>query len=100
MKPLISASAAALLVFVLSPNAFSQATNARVGGTVQDSTGALIPGVTVTATNTGTGLVTETFTNEAGIYQFPSLQPGVYDTQADLPGFQSAVTREFQLGGA
>jgi hypothetical protein len=91
---------AAVCVLLLSTNGFSQSTNATVGGTVQDSTGAFIPGVTVTATNTGTGIVTTVISNEAGAYQFASLQPGTYEIKAELPGFQTATTKGFQLGGA
>jgi hypothetical protein len=91
---------AVLLCLVLSLNAFSQSTNATLGGTVQDATGAFIPGVAITATNTATGIVTTVLTNEAGAYQFASLQPGTYEFKADLPGFQPAVARDFQLGGA
>jgi hypothetical protein len=93
-------TAALMLCLVLSLNAFSQSTGATLGGTVQDSTGAFIPGVTITATNTGTGIVTTVLSNEAGAYQFASLQPGTYEIKADLPGFQSAVVKDFQLGGA
>jgi len=89
-----------LLSVVLSVNAFSQSTYATLGGTVQDATGAFIPGVTITATNTGTAIVTTVISNEAGAYQFASLQPGTYDIKAELPGFQPAVARAFQLGGA
>src|SRR6266446_5518707 len=85
---------------LMSFAAFSQSTNATLGGTVQDATGAFIPGVTITATNTGTGIVTTVLSNEAGAYQFASLQPGTYDVKAELPGFQPAVARGFQLGGA
>ena len=92
--------AAIVLSVVLSVNAFSQSENATVGGTVQDSTGALIPGVTVTAKNVATGIAATIVTNEAGAYQFASLQPGTYEIKAELPGFQTAVAKEFQLGGA
>src|SRR5881396_4016699 len=93
-------TAALLLCFGLSLNVFSQSATATLGGTVQDATGAFIPGVTITATNTGTGIVTTVITNEAGAYQFASLQPGTYDIKAELPGHQPAVARAFQLGGA
>ena len=93
-------SIAALLSIVVCLNGFSQSTNATLGGTVQDSTGALIPGVTITATNTGTGIVTTVLTNESGAYQFASLQPGTYDIKASLVGFQSATSNGFRLGGA
>src|SRR5499433_4022931 len=89
-----------LSVLVFCLNAFSQSTNATVGGTVQDATGAFIPGVTITATNTGTGIVTTVISNEAGAYQFASLQPGTYDVKAELTGFQPSVAKAFQLGGA
>jgi len=89
-----------LLCLSLCVLAFSQSENATVGGTVQDATGAFIPGVSVTATNTGTGIVTTVISNEAGAYQFASLQPGTYDIRAELPGFQTSSAKAFQLGGA
>ena len=91
---------APLLGLFVCVNAFSQSTNATLGGTVQDPSGALIPGVTITATNTGTGIVTTVLTNESGAYQFASLQPGSYDIKAALIGFQSATSNGFRLGGA
>jgi hypothetical protein len=81
-------------------NGFGQSINASVGGTVGDSTGALIPGVTVSATNTGTGIVNTAVTNESGAYNFPSLQPGAYKVSAELPGFQTQTFTDVQLGGA
>ena len=62
------------LHLVLSVPVFAQTSNATLGGTVSDATGALIPGVSVTATNVATGIVTTVLTNEAGAYQFASLQ--------------------------
>src|SRR5262245_52155817 len=94
------ATAVVLLSLFVSFNAFSQSTNATVGGTVQDATGAFIPGVTVTATNVGTGIVTTVVSNEAGVYQFASLQPGTYEIKSELPGFQTAIVKDFPLGGA
>ncbi len=93
------AATALSFCFVFTLNGFSQSNNATLGGTVQDASGAFIPGVTITATNTGTGIVTTVISNEAGAYQFASLQPGTYEIKADLPGFQPAVARDFQLGG-
>src|SRR5947208_2698003 len=81
---------AAILFFcVLSSNAFSQSTYATLGGTVQDVSGAFIPGVSITATNTGTGIVNTVVSNDAGAYQFASLQTGTYTVTAELPGFQT-----------
>jgi hypothetical protein len=81
-------------------NGFGQSANSIIGGTVQDVSGALIPGVTVTATNTGTGVVNTAVSNESGTYQFPSLQPGTYKLQAELPGFAISVVNNYALGGS
>src|SRR4029079_19508324 len=57
------------------------------------------PGVTITATNTETGVSTMTFTNESGTYSFPSLQPGrSYSVSAALPGFQTTTFTNIDLG--
>src|SRR6267378_77303 len=90
----------ALVCLALSIKGFAQTSNATVGGTVGDASGALIPGVTVTATNTGTGIVSTVITNESGAYQFGSLQPGAYKISAELAGFQTQAFTEVQLGGA
>ena len=58
-------SVAVLVCIVSITSAFAQV-NSSVGGIVQDSSEALIPGVTVTATNTRTGVVSATVSNESG----------------------------------
>ena len=75
-----------------------QTSNATLGGTVSDSSGALIPGVTVTATNTKTGVVTTVVSNESGAYQFANLQTGTYKVSAELPGFQTQNYNNVSLG--
>src|SRR5256885_11413718 len=91
--------ARALLFFsVLLTTAVAQTTNATLGGTVSDTTRALIPGVTVTATNTQTGIVSTVVTNETGAYNFPSLQTGTYKVTAELPGFQTQAYNDVTLG--
>src|SRR5688572_23859392 len=91
----------ALLIVCLVhfPEAFAQSTNATVGGTVTDPTMALIPGVEVSARNVATGIVNSTITNEAGAYQFASLQTGTYEISATLTGFQSSTINNVILGG-
>jgi len=66
---------------------------------VTDPTGALLPGVTITATNTETGVATTALTNESGAYTFPSLQPGrAYTVSASLAGFQTVTFTGVELG--
>lgn len=99
-KKFTYALAVFLLCVLASAYTFGQGINAIVGGTVSDSSKALIPGVTVTATNTGTNVSAMTVTNESGAYQFPALQPGTYKISAELPGFQTQTFTNVTLGGA
>src|SRR5262245_49662224 len=88
--------AAGLLCLLLAAtNALAQS---RISGTVGDASGALIPGVSVTATNTQTGVMTTVVSNESGAYNFASLQPGSYKVMAELPGFQSQTYDNVTLG--
>src|SRR5881397_3378019 len=80
--------AAIAACFLFGINGFAQVINATLSGTVSDATGALIPGVEITATQTGTGVVSTVVTNESGTYRFASLQPGTYQVKASLAGFQ------------
>src|ERR1700730_15815642 len=59
---------------------------AELAGSVTDATGAIVPGVTVTATNTQTGVTTSTVTNDAGLYRFGELVIGPYRIEASKPG--------------
>src|SRR5262245_16846807 len=86
---------ASLSILLFSLTAFAQ--NSGLRRTVADRTGALIPGVTVTATNTQTGVVTTSLTNETGAYNFISLQPGVYKVSAELSGFQTQSFNNYQV---
>src|SRR5262245_50519389 len=70
--------------------ALAQRTTASIRGTVRDSTQAVLPGVTVTATNEDTGLVRSVVTNEAGIYSVAELPIGRYRVEAELPSFKKA----------
>src|SRR5262245_58035861 len=65
---------AVFLCFFVTIPALAQV-NATVTGTAADATGALVPGVSITAQNNATGIVTSRVTNESGNYNFPSLQP-------------------------
>jgi len=79
---------------------FAQSSNATIGGTVSDASGALIPGVTITATNNGTGVASSALSNETGTYNIPSLLPGVYTVRAELPAFQTQTYTDVRLGNA
>ena len=71
----------------------AQAT-AQISGTVRDSSGAVLPGVTVTATQTETGFSRTTVTDAEGLYVVASLPLGPYNLEATLQGFRTSVQTE------
>jgi hypothetical protein len=62
--------------FLLSSFVSAQTNYATLGGTVGDASGALIPGVTITASNTETGIVTTVLSNETARISLPRCSPG------------------------
>jgi hypothetical protein len=79
-----------LSVVLCSGSLWAQAT-AQISGTVRDQTGAVLPGVEVTATQTDTGIARSAVTNETGSYVLPNLAIGPYRLEATLPGFRTFV---------
>ena len=71
--------------------AFAQDPRGAITGTVVDATNAVIPGVTVRATNVETGVSASAVSNAAGNYNIPFLLPGRYRVTAELPGFKRFV---------
>src|SRR5262245_10412398 len=89
---------AALAILLFGSVALGQTSNASISGFVQDSTKAFIPGVTVTVTNTQTGVSATTLTNETGAYLVQSLLPGIYRLTATLSGFTTHTINDVTLG--
>ncbi len=69
----------------------------EITGTVSDSSGAVITGAAVTATNAATNQVRRANTNETGNYSVPFLVPGLYDIRVENPGFKIATRRSVEL---
>ena len=85
-----------VLSILFSMPVFSQ-TSGEITGEVKDTAGAVIVGAKVTVTNTGTNATRETVTTGAGVYNFPSLQPGFYNIRVEQPGFRAAVENNIEL---
>jgi hypothetical protein len=85
------------LVIGAASAAGAQATS-TFNGRILDQGDAVLPGVTVTATNQATGVTRTTVTNAEGVYYLPGLEPGVYDVATDLAGFAPATRRDVNLG--
>ncbi len=112
MRPSFSKCAVAVLLSVLSgrfANLAAQTTNATLSGTVTDPSGKVVPGVTITALDTDTGISTTSRTNNEGIYTISALEYGRYRVVVAQGGFKqieltdltlevaASVTRNFQL---
>ncbi len=84
-----------MLSLALAAPAFaqSQAANGSIEGTVTDSSGGVLPGVTVTVTSLDTGLERSMVTNEKGLYRAPLLPLGTYRVVAELQGFKGTNRR-------
>lgn len=75
----------AFTFLVLATTALAQ--NGQIVGTIKDDTGGVLPGATVTALNTETGLSRSSVTDASGSYRIPALPPGTYSLSAVLNGF-------------
>src|SRR5947208_5077640 len=76
-----------LFLCLCQPFGWAQST-AQISGIVTDQSGAVLPGVDVTATETQTGLTRSVVSNETGSYVLPNLPVGPYRLEASLPGFR------------
>src|SRR5438552_7199185 len=89
-KRIVIGLAAVLMACLLTTTVWGQAT-AQISGTVKDQSGAVLPGVEITATQTDTGIIRTTVTNETGSYVLPNLAVGPHKVEAALAGFRTFV---------
>jgi hypothetical protein len=88
---------ATLNLFLALPAARAQRSTASINGTVKDSTGAVVPGATVTLTNTATNVVQTAVSNATGDYVILNILPGQYTLKASKEGFEAVTQAEFAL---
>src|SRR5437899_7492707 len=84
-----------ILVSIVSP-ALTQADGSR-SVVIRDASGAVIPCAMVTVTNPAANVVRSAISNEAGVYNFPVLQPGKYNIKVELPGFRTITQNDVEL---
>src|SRR5215831_958444 len=89
MKKIFFFVAFSMLVSALC--AFGQTDRGTITGTISDASGAVIPGATIQAKNTDTGLVYTAGSSETGNYTLPQLPAGNYEVTVELPGFKKFV---------
>lgn len=80
-----------LSCLVVAPLLRAQDPRGAIVGTVRDATDAVVPGVTVRATHSETGMSASATASAAGVFQIPFLPPGRYRVSAELPGFKRFV---------
>jgi hypothetical protein len=86
-----------ILFFLFTSGLRAQAVSGTILGSVQDPTGAAVPGAAVTIVNSDTGLTRTVATNSAGEYDAPSLPPGLYRVEAELKGFKRVTLSGVRL---
>jgi hypothetical protein len=80
----------AVMICALAVTAFPQADQGRIGGVVKDSTGAVIPGVSVVVKNERTGEEHSVISGDTGDYLVVGLRPSTYSVKATLSSFAPA----------
>src|SRR5437016_175889 len=88
------ASVVCFLLVASGNTGLGQTSTATLIGIVQDSTGAVLPNVTVSVTNRERNATQLTRTNETGTYVLPALNPGNYSVTAESPGFKKFVRED------
>src|SRR5712692_5218913 len=94
MMRLITALA---VVLATVSGAAAQEFRGAVTGRVNDRSGGVLPGVTVTATNVATNVASATTTNNEGLFTIPYLTPGSYTVVAELSGFKKSVREGLEV---
>src|SRR5437773_5680481 len=85
------------LIAVGSSLVLAQGSTGTISGVVHDSSGAVIPGVTVTAKHIESGLTRSAVSRETGRYIFQLLPVGAYEITTELPGFKQEIRRGINL---
>src|SRR3954469_16096509 len=89
--------AALMVALFFALPAAAQEQRGSIEGVVRDSSGAVLPGVTVEA-RTNTGVVLTSTTDSEGTYRFPSIAPGTYEVSATLTGFAPKKQGDVSVG--
>lgn len=87
-----------ILSIAFSLSAFAQSRGGEINGTVTDSSGAVVPGATVTLVNQATNVQTHANSNSSGYFVFLNVQPGTYEVSVEKAGFNRVQIPNFQVG--
>jgi hypothetical protein len=91
----------AVLATILVPSlGMAQMTRGSIAGTVRDTSGAVVPGATVTVTNVATNAAQTVVTDAEGFYRVPALEPGRYTVTTELQSFRKVEQRDVDVRAA
>jgi hypothetical protein len=76
---------------------FAQVNRSTLTGVVTDPSGAVVPGVKITATHVETGTSSTTLASESGSYTIPALQIGLYRIEFESPSFKKGILNQVEL---
>ena len=96
-KPLLLLLGTLCLLWLSVGSAVAQFDTGTVSGTIVDSSGALLPGASVTVANTGTGATVNLKSNGAGIFNASALPFGTYTVTATAAGFGTTTSKDVAL---
>jgi len=87
------------LLFVSGPRAYAQGGGSAttLSGVVVDSSGGVLPGVTIEAKENATGVTLRTVSDNQGRYTIPNIAPGTYTVKASLQGFKTFVAQDIKI---
>jgi hypothetical protein len=85
------------MALALALAAYAQLATGTLAGTVEDPTGAVVPGARVTVTNQGTNRSLTYETDPSGTYRIVNLAPGLYTVKVETKGFKTVVNRDVEL---
>jgi hypothetical protein len=88
---------AVLMLLLTTPQIARAQATATINGRIVDQAGAVLPGATVTISETSTGVARDTVTNAEGLYNVPALNPGTYSVKAEMAGFAGQVKASVTL---
>ena len=97
MKRRFTALLAALVLIVSASSAWAQSQTGEIFGKVTDTSGAVLPGVTVTLSSPSLLQPQSATTSESGSFQFPRLNVGTYNVKFELAGFKTIIKEQIQV---
>jgi hypothetical protein len=87
----------AVLVVTAHSAAWAQTGTSSLIGEIVDAQKSVIPGATITATNTSTNVSQTTVSDERGAYRFANMPPGRYELKVELAGFKTSIISDVVL---